>query len=50
MNWRNASLSELVIIRYHEQTATNEDKAAAEKEIIRRQRKQRLQLARLHYE
>lgn len=50
MNWRRTSLSELVFIRYHDQNATLEDKAAAENEIIRRQRKQRLQQAGLLYE
>lgn len=41
MNWKKASLQELVIIRYNDDTASLVDKIAAEEEIIRRQRKQR---------
>lgn len=41
MNWTKASMQELVTVRYHDEQASMEDKIDAEREIIRRQRKQR---------
>lgn len=41
MNWRKATLQELVTVRYHDEQASMGDKIEAEKEIVRRQRKQR---------